>query len=60
MLPKYLNPILSSLTTNEFTVKNFFVFSEEVDNYDHNIYMASMMLSCYLRTFLWKKLLRTV
>ena len=42
MLPKYLNPILSSLTANEFTVKNSFDFSEEGDNYDHNLYMASI------------------
>ena len=41
MLAKYLNPILSPLTTNEFTVKNFFDFAEEVVNYNHNRYMAS-------------------
>ena len=40
-LAKYLNPILSPLTTNEFTVKNYFEFSEEVVNYDHNLFMAS-------------------
>ena len=39
---KYLNPILSPLTTNEFTVKNSFYFTEEVVNYDHNLYMASL------------------
>ena len=42
MLAKYLNPILSLLTTNEFTVKNTFDFAEEVVNYDHNLYMASL------------------
>ena len=31
---------MSPLTTNEFTVKNYFDFPEEVVNYDHNIYMA--------------------
>ena len=36
-LAKYLNPILSPLTTNEFTVKNYFDFAEEVVNYDHNL-----------------------
>ena len=41
-LAKYLNPILSPLTTNEFTVKNSFDFAEEVVNYDHNLYMASL------------------
>ena len=41
-LAKYLNPILSPLTTNEFTVKNSFDFAEEVVHYDHNLYMASL------------------
>ena len=41
-LAKYLNPILSPLTTNEFTVKNSFDFAEEVVNYDHNLYTASL------------------
>ena len=31
-LAKDLNPILSPLTTNEFTVKNYFDFAEEVIN----------------------------
>ena len=44
MLAKYLNPILSPLTTNEFAVKNSFDFAEEVVNYDHNLYMASLYL----------------
>ena len=42
MLAKYLNPILSPLTTNEFTLKNAFKFPEEVDNYDHNLCMTSL------------------
>ena len=42
MLATYLNPILSPLTSNEFTVKNYFNFAEEVVNYDHNLYMASL------------------
>ena len=42
LLAKYLNPILSPLMTNEFTVKNSFDFAEEVVNYDHNLYMASL------------------
>ena len=33
---------MSPLTTNEFTVKNSFDFVEEVVNYDHNLYMASL------------------
>ena len=28
--------------TNEFTVKNSFNFAEEVVNYDHNLYIASV------------------
>ena len=42
MLAKYLNPILSPLTTNEFTAKISFDFAEEVVNYHHNVYMASL------------------
>ena len=42
LLAKYLNPILSPLTTNEFTVKNFFDFAKEVFNHDHNLYMAGL------------------
>ena len=34
---KYLKPILSQITTNEFIVKNSFDFAEEVVNYDHNL-----------------------
>ena len=37
----YLNPILSPLTTNEFTVKNSLDCAEEVVNYHLNLYMAS-------------------
>ena len=33
---------MSPLTTNEFTVKNSFDFAEEVVNYDHKLYMASL------------------
>ena len=33
---------MSPLTANEFTGKNYFDFAEEVVNYDHNLYMASM------------------
>ena len=35
-------PILSPLMTNEFSVKNYFDFAEEVANYDHNLYMGSL------------------
>ena len=33
---------MSPLTTNEFAVKNSFDFAEELVNYDHNLYMASL------------------
>ena len=39
---KYLKPILSQITTNEFIVKSSFDFVENVVNYDHNLYMASL------------------
>ena len=42
MLAKYLNLILSQLTTNEYTVENSFDFADEVVNCDHNFYMASL------------------
>ena len=37
LLAKYLNPILSPITTNDFTVKNSFDFAEEVVNYHLNL-----------------------
>ena len=42
LLAKYLNPILSPLTTNEFTWKNSFDFAEEVVNCDHNLFIANL------------------
>ena len=42
LLVKYLNPILSLLTNNEFAVKNSFNFAEKVFNYHHNLYMANL------------------
>ena len=41
-LAKYVNTILPAITTNKFTVKNSFDFAEEVVNYDHNLYTASL------------------
>ena len=58
MLAKYLNPILLPLTSNEFNVKNYFDFDEEVVNYDH--IRIAWILSRYLQTFLWIKILKTV
>ena len=42
LLAKYLNPILWTLTANEFTVKNYFNFTEEIVNYNRKLYMASL------------------
>ena len=58
MLAKYLNPILLPLTSNEFNVKNYFDFDEEVVNYDH--IRIAWILSRYLQTFFWIKTLKTV
>ena len=44
----------------EFTVKNSFDFAEEVVNFDHNLYMASLDIESLFTTSFWKKLLRTV
>ena len=43
MLAKYLNPGLPPVTTNEFTVKNYFNFAEEV-SYDDNLSMVSLVV----------------
>ena len=62
MLAKYVktakNPDLPPLTTNEFTVKNYFNFAEKVVSYD-NLWLA-LLLNRYLLITLWKKLLKTV
>ena len=34
--------LMTMLTTNEFTVKNSFNFADEIVNYDHNLYIASL------------------
>ena len=47
MLAKYLSSILSPLTTNEFTAKNSLDFAEEVVNYDHNLFMASLHVKLF-------------
>ena len=41
-LAKFLVPILSPLTVNDYTVKNSFSFPEEVANFDHNFFMESL------------------
>ena len=41
-LAKYLVPILSPLTVDDYTVKDSFTFAKEVINFDHNLFMASL------------------
>ena len=41
-LAKFVVPILSEITQNEFTVKDFFTFVDEVLTPDSNLYMASL------------------
>ena len=41
-LAKFLVPILSSLTVNEYTVKDSFHFAEEILTFDHTLCMASL------------------
>ena len=41
-IAKFLVPILSSLTINEFTVKNSFSFAKEIVEQDSNFYMGSL------------------
>ena len=42
ILAKYLVPILSPLTVNDYTVKGSFTFAKEVINFDHNLFMVSL------------------
>ena len=42
ILAKYLVPILSPLTVNDYTVKGSFTFAKEVINFDHNLFMPSL------------------
>ena len=56
MLAKYRNPLLSLLTTNEFTVTNYFDFPEKLSITIITFIWVALMLSCYLPRSLWKKL----
>ena len=39
---RYLVPILSPLTVNDYTVKDSFTFAKEVINFDYNLFMDSL------------------
>ena len=41
-MPKFLVPVLSDMTQNEFTVKDSFTFADEILAQDSDFYMASM------------------
>ena len=41
-LAKFLVPILKSLTTNEFTVKDSFHFAEEIVDQQHDLFVGSL------------------
>ena len=40
-LAKFLVPVLELLTTNEYTIKDSFTFSEELQSFDSKLVMAS-------------------
>ena len=41
-LAKFLVPILSPLTVNDYTVKDSFSFAKEVVNFDSSLFMTSL------------------
>ena len=41
-LAKFLVPVLSEITQNEFIVKDFFTFVDEILTENNDIYMASL------------------
>ena len=59
LLDKYLNPILSPLTSNEYYVKSSFDFAEDVVNYDHDIYMASLAVDSLFASILSEKTIKS-
>ena len=42
VIAKFLVPILSPLTVNDYTVKDSFSFAKEVVNFDHSLFIASL------------------
>ena len=58
LLAKYLNPILSPLMTTEFTVKNSFDFAEEIVNYHHKLYMASLYVDSLFTNILLEETIK--
>ena len=56
----YLKPILSQITTNDFIVKKSLILLKKLSIMIITCRWLAWMLSHYLRTSLWKKLLRTM
>ena len=46
-LPKFLVPKLCSITFNEFNVKDFFVFAEEIVHQDGKFFMGSLSVDSF-------------
>ena len=60
LLAKWLNHILSPLTTNELTTKSLLILLKKLSITIITFTWLALMLSRYVPTPLWKKLLRTV
>ena len=56
-LAKVLVPVLKSLTSNEYTVKDSFSFAEEIVEQDSEFFMESLDVVLSLRTSHLKRLL---
>ena len=53
-LAKFLVPILKSLTSNEYTVKDSFAFAEEIVEQDSEFFMGSLDVdSLFTNSFLF-------
>ena len=58
-LAKFLVPILKSLTSNEYTVKDSFAFAEEIVEQDSEFFMGSLDVDSIFANIHLKKLLRS-
>ena len=62
-LEKFLVPILKSLTSNEYTVKDSFAFAGEIVEQDSELFTGSLdvdsfLLTCHLKRLLTSALIR--
>ena len=46
-LAKFLVPMLEPLTTNEYTIKDYFIFAEELQSFDSKLVMASFDIESF-------------